>query len=117
MRAVIILLVAAAIALGCWALSAPEAQALLLHASLDYSTTASLDYSTTALLAGYLTEKATAKELSVTPRTLARWRKLRVGPAVTFVGIRPMSPAASRFSRGSSPASGRWLAQSRTGRG
>ena len=83
MRALITILVAAAITLG-WALGAPEAQALLqaLHSSLDYSTT--------ALLAGYLTEEATAKELSVTPRTLKRWRKNRTGPAVTYLGIRPM---------------------------
>ncbi len=39
-----------------------------------------------AVLAEYLTDRELAAELNVSVRTLARWRRLRVGPALTKVG-------------------------------
>jgi hypothetical protein len=42
------------------------------------------------LLSGYLTEDECAKQLGVSRRTLQRWRRLRIGPALTKMGIRPM---------------------------
>ena len=38
------------------------------------------------VLAGYLTEKQMADELGCTERTLARWRKLGIGPPYTKRG-------------------------------
>jgi hypothetical protein len=49
-----------------------------------------MDEQTRNILGKYLSEPETARELDVTPRTLARWRKNRVGPPVTFVGRKPM---------------------------
>jgi hypothetical protein len=42
-----------------------------------------------ALLDDYDPEEVTAAQLGVTPRTLARWRSLRIGPPVTYVGRKP----------------------------
>lgn len=38
------------------------------------------------VLSEYLSDKELAAELDVSPRTLARWRRLREGPAITRVG-------------------------------
>lgn len=38
------------------------------------------------VLSEYLTDKQLACELKVSPRTLARWRRLREGPAITRIG-------------------------------
>jgi hypothetical protein len=40
-------------------------------------------------LEGYDDEETTAKELGVSTRTLKTWRRLRIGPPVTFIGRRP----------------------------
>jgi ParB-like chromosome segregation protein Spo0J len=38
------------------------------------------------LLAGYLTTDELAKELGKSPRTIARWDGLRIGPPKTVIG-------------------------------
>jgi transposase-like protein len=38
------------------------------------------------VLREYLSDKELATELNVSPRTLARWRRLREGPAITRIG-------------------------------
>jgi hypothetical protein len=42
------------------------------------------------LLEGYLTETELATELDKDPRTLLRWRKLRIGPPFTMNGVMPI---------------------------
>ena len=42
------------------------------------------------LLAEYATEHELAAELHKNPRTLARWRQLRIGPPVTMAGETPL---------------------------
>lgn len=42
--------------------------------------------SATPVLSEYLSDKQLAGELNVSPRTLARWRRLREGPAITRIG-------------------------------
>jgi hypothetical protein len=44
------------------------------------------------LLAGYLTEAQTAKELDKTPRTLSAWRKSRQGPPFVKIGPTVLYP-------------------------
>lgn len=46
-------------------------------------------------LPGYRTELQLAELLGKDPRTLLRWRKLRVGPAWTLVGKTPLYRIAS----------------------
>lgn len=41
---------------------------------------------TAPVLREYLSDKQLAAELKVSPRTLARWRRLREGPAITRIG-------------------------------
>ena len=43
-----------------------------------------------SVLSDYMPPHELAAELNKSPRTLARWRRLREGPAVTFVGRNPM---------------------------
>ena len=43
-----------------------------------------------ALLAEYLSEQELAAELRKNPRTLQRWRKLRIGPPYTMNGETPI---------------------------
>ena len=40
------------------------------------------------LLSEYLSERETAEQLQLSPRTLKRWRALKQGPAITRVGRR-----------------------------
>ena len=47
-------------------------------------------------LEGYDDEETTAKELGVSTRTLKTWRRLRIGPPVTFIGRRPTYNRASK---------------------
>jgi hypothetical protein len=42
--------------------------------------------STTAILSEYAPEAEVAKQLGKSPRTLARWRMLRIGPPPTQIG-------------------------------
>ena len=42
------------------------------------------------LLADYLTPDQLAEELDKSPRTIARWDSLRIGPPKTMVGKRPL---------------------------
>jgi hypothetical protein len=42
--------------------------------------------SRTSLLAGFITEEELAKELGHCERTLARWRRLRIGPPYVMNG-------------------------------
>ena len=42
------------------------------------------------LLADYLTPDELAEELDKSPRTIARWDSLRIGPPKTMVGKRPL---------------------------
>jgi hypothetical protein len=49
----------------------------------------------TSLLDGYATEPELARELKRSERTLIRWRVMREGPPVTFVGRTPMYNLAS----------------------
>jgi hypothetical protein len=42
--------------------------------------------STTAILSEYAPEAEVAKQLGKSPRTLARWRQLRIGPPPTHLG-------------------------------
>lgn len=42
------------------------------------------------LLAGYLSRDELAKELSITTRTLDRWRSEGKGPAITMIGKSPV---------------------------
>ena len=42
------------------------------------------------LLADYLTPAQLAEELDKSPRTIARWDSLRIGPPKTMVGKRPL---------------------------
>jgi len=39
---------------------------------------------------GYSTEAEVAAEFGVTPRSLKRWRAMRIGPPVTYVGRVPI---------------------------
>jgi predicted DNA-binding transcriptional regulator AlpA len=39
-----------------------------------------------SVLSEYLSDKELANELNVSPRTLARWRRLREGPPLTRIG-------------------------------
>ena len=48
-----------------------------------------MDVDAPAVLAGFLSELKLAKELCHHPRTLARWRKLGVGPPFTMIGRFP----------------------------
>jgi hypothetical protein len=41
------------------------------------------------ILAGYLSEEDTAREIGVAIRTLQRWRHLRIGPPATLISRRP----------------------------
>ena len=41
------------------------------------------------ILSDYLSEAEVAKQLGKSTRTVARWRALRVGPPVTFIGREP----------------------------
>jgi hypothetical protein len=41
------------------------------------------------ILAGYLSEEDTAREIGVAIRTLQRWRHLRIGPPATPISRRP----------------------------
>ena len=47
-------------------------------------------------LEGYDDEETTATELGVTTRTLKNWRRVRIGPPVTFIGRRPAYNRASK---------------------
>ena len=40
------------------------------------------------LLADYVSEKDAAQQLGISRRTLWLWRKKRIGPAATFIGVR-----------------------------
>jgi hypothetical protein len=42
------------------------------------------------LLHGYVSEAEIAAELRKDPRTLLRWRKLRIGPPFAMTGITPL---------------------------
>jgi hypothetical protein len=42
------------------------------------------------LLAGYLSEQQTARQLDRDPPTIWRWRKLKIGPPFIMVGDSPM---------------------------
>jgi hypothetical protein len=48
-----------------------------------------MEKSMTNVLDGYLTEHALAAQLKRDVRTLQRWRRLRTGPPVTFIGRVP----------------------------
>jgi hypothetical protein len=43
-----------------------------------------------SLLDGYVTEAQLAAEFRKNPRTLLRWRKLRIGPPFSMAGITPL---------------------------
>ncbi len=45
---------------------------------------------TEPLFADYMTESEFAAEIDRSPRTLARWRRLRIGPPVTYFGRTPL---------------------------
>ena len=49
-----------------------------------------MDTQTNKLLSGYVTEHELARELKRSERTLIRWRVMREGPPVTFIGRTPM---------------------------
>ena len=40
-------------------------------------------------LAEYDDDDQLAIKLNVSPRTIARWRRLRIGPATTYIGRKP----------------------------
>ena len=42
--------------------------------------------SAAAILSDYLSEAEVAKQLGKSPRTLGRWRMLRIGPPPTMIG-------------------------------
>jgi hypothetical protein len=44
------------------------------------------------LLSGYVREIELARELNKHPRTLKRWRDLRIGPPFTMLGPQPIYP-------------------------
>ena len=46
-------------------------------------------YEAAPVLADHLTPQQLAEQLGKSPRTLARWRRLKEGPPVTFVGRNP----------------------------
>ncbi len=47
------------------------------------------DNTTSPLLADYLTPDELAEELDKSPRTIARWDNLRIGPPKTVIGKKP----------------------------
>jgi hypothetical protein len=55
-----------------------------------------------SVLDDYDTEEVVAAQLGVSTRTLARWRSLRIGPPVTYVGRKPFyyRPITAAWLRG-----------------
>jgi hypothetical protein len=51
---------------------------------------AHVDTSHTSLLAGFISEEELAAELKCCERTLARWRKLQIGPPYAMAGKVPI---------------------------
>ncbi len=49
-----------------------------------------MDTSHTSLLAGFISEEELAAELKCCERTLARWRKLKIGPPYAMAGKTPV---------------------------